>query len=89
MKYKVKFSSSFKKAYKKLSEFDKTKAINLVTKLPNDEILDQKHKDHKLKGNYKGCRECHILPDLLLIYQKDESILLLYCIEIGSHSELF
>ncbi|WP_304418120.1 type II toxin-antitoxin system YafQ family toxin, partial [uncultured Helicobacter sp.] len=46
-------------------------------------------KDHALKGEYIGFRECHIKPDLLLIYQKDKHILILTCIDVGSHSKLF
>ena len=38
----------------------------IVRKLRNDEPLDPKHKDHPLKGKYKGHRECHINPDWLL-----------------------
>ena len=49
----------------------------------------KKYNDHKLKGNYKDYRECHIKPDLLLIYKKKEEVLILTCIDLGSHSELF
>lgn len=61
----------------------------IIIKLANDEILEARYKDHKLSGTFKGFRECHIKPDLLLIYKKQESILLLSCIALGSHSELF
>lgn len=91
MKYKVKHSKEFKKRLKKL-KYD-TKSIDLansiITKLANDEPLDKKHKDHNLTGKYEGFRECHIKPDLLLIYKKEEDILILTCLAIGSHSELF
>ena len=71
MKYKIETSKKFKKQFKKLS---------------NGEILEQKYNDHKLKGNYSEYRECHIKPDLLLIYQRQEKILILTCISVGSHS---
>ncbi|EAJ1622669.1 type II toxin-antitoxin system YafQ family toxin [Campylobacter upsaliensis] len=48
-----------------------------------------KYKDHALKGNLKTFRECHIKPDLLLIYQKLEKELILHCINVGKHSEIF
>lgn len=47
------------------------------------------YKDHKLKGEYDGFRECHIEPDLLLIYKKEEKDLLLLCLGLGTHSKLF
>ncbi len=59
-----------------------------IIKLANDEKLEDKYNDHSLIGNYKDFRECHIKPDLLLIYQKKKDILLLTCIDLGSHSEL-
>lgn len=46
-------------------------------------------KDHALQGIYKGIRECHLAPDLLLMYQKEEGYPILHLVDIGSHSELF
>lgn len=80
---------ALQKAVKKLSQNDKQIAKMLIDKLLNDEVLDPKHKDHKLTGQYDGFRECHIKPDLLLIYKKEKRILILICLAIGSHSELF
>ena len=51
------------------------------------EILERKHKDHKLSGNYEGCRECHILPDWLLTYRITEDEI--YLVRTGTHSDLF
>lgn len=51
--------------------------------------LPAKNKDHLLKGDYKGCRECHITPDWLLIYSVDNGINLITLIRTGTHSELF
>jgi len=65
------------------------KLIEVVCKLANDETLPAKNRDHALTGNYSGCRECHISPDWLLIYQKTEEIKLLTLIRTGSHSDLF
>lgn len=90
-KYKIKFSKAFKKAYKKIKyDSDLSELLQeIIIKLANDEKLEDKYKDHSLIGNYKDFRECHIKPDLLLIYKKKEDILLLTCIDLGSHSELF
>ena len=60
-----------------------------IWQLANNEELASKYKDHALIGSYKGFRECHIKPDLLLIYKKQNEILLLTCVEVGSYSELF
>lgn len=46
-------------------------------RLQNGESLDPKHKDHPLSGNWVGHRECHILPDWLLIYRYDDDVLVL------------
>ena len=62
---------------------------DIIWQLANNEELASKYKDHALIGSYKGFRECHVKPDLLLIYKKQNEILLLTCVEIGSHSELF
>lgn len=62
--------------------------FDVVEKLANGEKLDIKFKDHALKGDYLGYRDCHIKPDLVLIYKKQDDRLILTCVELGSHSEL-
>ncbi len=91
MKYQIKYSKEFKKGLKRLQNEPKTVELakRLIERLANDEILEPKYKDHKLTGEYVGFRECHIKPNLLLLYKKQEQILLLTCIALGSHSELF
>ncbi|PAF50233.1 type II toxin-antitoxin system YafQ family toxin [Helicobacter sp. 13S00477-4] len=89
MKYEVELTKEFKKSFKKLSIKDKNSTLYIIEKLSNGKTLDPKYKDHKLKGEYKDFRECHIKPDLLLIYKIQEKLLSLACIDIGSHSELF
>ncbi len=68
----------------KVSEIDAV--VNL---LAQGEELPQKYRDHKLTGELKEYRECHIRPDLLLVYRIEEQELILVLIDIGSHSELF
>jgi mRNA interferase YafQ len=84
----VVFKGRFKKDLKKLksSNRDEDELIAVITVLANEEPLDEKFRDHNLIGNYAGCRECHIRPDWLLIYQMAETDLLL--MRTGSHSEL-
>jgi len=61
--------------------------IELVAQLARDEPLNPRYRDHALTGNQKGYRDCHIKPDLVLIYRKpaDGTLRL---IRLGSHSEL-
>ena len=91
MKYKIKFTSRFKKdlklAKKQSRNIDKLFAV--IEKLANCETLDEKFRDHSLLGSYTGTRECHIEPDFLLIYEKFDDILVLSLVRTGSHSDLF
>jgi mRNA interferase YafQ len=59
----------------------------IVDQLAADEPLPRNKQDHALTGNWKGFRECHLKPDLLLIYRKAPETLQL--VRMGSHSELF
>ncbi|MEY3786540.1 MAG: hypothetical protein RLZ75_745 [Pseudomonadota bacterium] len=80
-------SSAFKRDFKRHGEID-TALIDVLYKLIHDEDLPEKYRDHALIGDWSGYHECHIKPDLLLIYKKnDENILRLA--RLGSHSELF
>ena len=87
--YKIFRTSSFKKDYKKLDTKEKKLLKSVITKLANRDVLEEKYKDHCLIGNYLGCRECHIKPNLLLIYRVDNDILELALVRVGSHSKLF
>lgn len=61
----------------------------MIGVLANGETLDEKYRDHDLSGNFTRCRECHIEPDWLLIYEIDHNVLVLVLNRVGSHSELF
>ncbi len=61
----------------------------VVDMLSEGLTLPAKYKDHSLVGNYSGCRECHITPDWLLIYEISEGDLILYLTRTGTHSDLF
>jgi len=87
--YEIFRTSSFKKDYKKLSNDDKKILKEVVTLLANGEVLDKVYKDHSLIGNYLGCRECHLKPDLSLIYRINNDVLELALTRLGSHSKLF
>lgn len=91
MKYEVKFTTQFKKDLKLAKKQGKNmdKLFSVVEQLANGQALEEKYRDHDLSGNYKGCRECHITPDWLLIYEVIDEVLVLMLYRAGSHSELF
>ena len=91
MKYELVLTGKFKKGLK----LAKKRGLNIkflddiVEKLINGIPLDEKNKDHELKGKYKGFRECHIQPDWLLIYLVENDVLVLTLVDTGTHSDLF
>ena len=86
-------SSAFKRDYKRVAKgryrtvLDES-LIPVLQALINDQPLEQNQRDHDLSGDWAGYRECHIKPDLLLIYRKSNSDILRLA-RLGSHSELF
>ncbi|PKM60409.1 MAG: type II toxin-antitoxin system mRNA interferase toxin, RelE/StbE family [Firmicutes bacterium HGW-Firmicutes-4] len=91
MKYAVKFTNQFKKDLKlaKKQGKDIERLYAVIEKLADDEPLEQKYRDHDLSGNYNGCRECHVEPDWLLVYEVMDDVLVLMLYRVGSHSTLF
>ena len=89
--YKIKPTSKFQKDLKKISKrgYDLSLLKNVINILAREEELPLKYKDHPLKGNFVNCRECHIAPDWLLIYEKTEAELYLYLTRTGTHSDLY
>jgi mRNA interferase YafQ len=70
-----------------LSDEEESSYVDVLFKLLNGIELEKKYKDHQLKGNMKEFRECHIKPDLLLMYGIIDDVLEL--VNIGSHNEIF
>lgn len=92
MQYEIAKTKRFKTAYKRvknLQGFKKDIFIEVVESLASGRKLAAKYKDHKLSGNLKDFRECHLSPDILLIYQIDNCILVLTLVSVGNHSQLF
>jgi len=83
----AKYRKDLKLMYKRGLDLSLLEVV--IEKLKNQEPLEAKHYDHQLKGNYAGFRECHILPDWLLIYAIDSNKLILTASRTGSHSDLF
>ena len=88
----IRRTAAFKRDYKreKRGRFRNTLDTELkriVTELSADRPLEPRHRDHALAGSWKDHRDCHIRPDLVLIYRKPDSMYL-DLIRLGSHSEL-
>lgn len=94
----IKRSSRFKSDFKTvLASMSKSKRllfqerlIEVLECLSQDQSLPRNFEDHPLSGNWTGYRDCHIFPDIVLIYKKTEEaeLKLLLLVRIGSHSEL-
>lgn len=89
---KIEPTTQFKRDYKrekkgKHSVILDTLFSEIVEKLANDQPLAEKHRDHALSNNWNDHRDCHIKPDLILIYRKPEPDVL-QLVRLGSHSEL-
>ena len=91
MKYRVRYAKRIKRDLKLVEKQGKdlNKFKALVDILANGLRVPDEYLDHPLKGDYKGCRECHIEPDWLLIYRIEVDILILTLTRTGSHSDLF
>ena len=90
--YTVILSSGYRKALKRIvrnKDFDHLKLETVVHVLECGQKLDQKYRDHGLKGQFEGLRECHVQNDILLVYQIIDDNLILLLVDIGSHSDLF
>ena len=83
-------TAQFRRDYKKIASSgraSRSEFLTVVELLANDKVLPQKFRDHMLTGEWKGYRECHIRPDWLLIYQKQDREIIL--VRTDSHNELF
>ncbi|MBQ8229971.1 MAG: type II toxin-antitoxin system YafQ family toxin [Clostridia bacterium] len=91
MKYIIKATNRFEKDVKQAQKRGKDldKLFYVIEKLANGEKLEERYRDHSLVGLYKGCRECHIEPDWLLVYEIFEDVLILSLVRTGTHSDLF
>ena len=85
IRYKNKFKKDIQKYKKRGKDLEKLKDI--ITKLANRKKLDTKYRDHKLVGNFKNRRSCHIEPDWVLVYKIEEDTIIIE--RMGSHAELY
>ena len=87
----IRYQTAFKKDYKRIKKrgYDTRLLEKVIDMLAEEKQLPAEYKDHSLGGDYKGCRECHISPDWLLVYEVIEKDLLLYLTRTGTHSDIF
>ncbi len=85
------WTTQFKKDYKLAVKrhLDIDLLDDIIRALSCGETLPEKNKDHALSSNWEGYRECHILPDWLLIYRIEDDLLILTLARTGTHSDLF
>ena len=83
---KIEWTTAFKRDFKKIGTFESA-FIEALWKLANDEALPERFCDHALTGEWNDFRDCHIRPDLILIYRKSD-VNRLQLVRLGSHSEL-
>jgi mRNA interferase YafQ len=86
-------TANFKRDYKREAKGQHRATLDAdliaaVSLLATDQPLPEKFRDHSLTGGYTSHRECHLRPDLLLIYKKPDDYTL-RLVRVGSHSELF
>lgn len=86
----LKTTGKFRKDYKRCKKrgLDMSLLEKVIDTLLEGKPLEEKYRDHALVGQYAGHRECHILPDWLLIYYSDDKSLILTAVRTGTHSDL-
>jgi mRNA interferase YafQ len=90
----IEFSKAFRRDYRRISATPRHRGSidalleQVIALLAADDPLPVSLRDHLLAGDWSGYRECHLKPDLLLIYRKSDSETLRLA-RLGSHSELF
>jgi len=94
MVFLIKRTKDFEKSFRKISRSGlslkaREKLEFVIDSLACERKLDIKYKNHRLKGELKDYCECHIVPDLLLIYKIEEEENVLILVDIGSHNQLF
>lgn len=88
----IEYTGQFKRDYKRESKGPHRRTLQgdfekVVTALANDQSLAEKYRDHALIGEWKDHRDCHIKPDLVLIYRRPNTSVL-QLVRLGSHSTL-
>jgi mRNA interferase YafQ len=82
-------TSQFKRDFRKRIQSAKSEAAlaDVLRRLVSGDAFDARHRDHRLRGGLSGIRDCHVLPDLLLLYEIEGNTVILR--RLGTHSDLF
>ena len=91
MSYIIRYSSNFKKAYKRCKKrgLDMLLLKEVIRILSEEGKLPPPYHAHTLQGKYKDLWECHIQPDWLLVWEQNDKEFILYFLSTGTHSDLF
>lgn len=89
--YEVIYTGQFKRSLKRCARrgLNIQEFVAMLDILQEKGILPPEYRQHKLQGKYKGCWECHINPDWLLVWEQDDRQLRLILVDTGTHSDLF
>ena len=85
--YTAKMAKGVKRVIKRGKDISKLDTV--IDLLSTGNPLPERYHDHALKGNWAGCRECHIEPDWLLVYEVYEDALVILATRTGTHSDIF
>lgn len=90
MKLEIVVSKKFRNDLKRLRKrnYDLSKLENVVDRLAKGDRLEQRYHDHNLSGGLSGFRECHIMPDWLLVYRIEGNDLILLLMRTGTHADI-
>ncbi|MDE6443338.1 MAG: type II toxin-antitoxin system YafQ family toxin [Muribaculaceae bacterium] len=91
MRYTIARTNQFKQSLKRCRKrgLDMQRLKTVISLLAKDGSLPKEYRPHKLSGKYASLWECHIQPDWLLIWQQNDSELILILTDTGTHSDLF
>lgn len=89
--YKISFSSRFKKSYKLCVKrgLDPEIMARAIKSLAETATVPKEFKPHQLTGDYKDCMECHLQPDWLLVWKKNQDVMEVLMVTTGTHSDIF
>lgn len=90
MMYELILTSAYKKGYRRMKKrgMDMSLLDTVVDKLQKGESLDDKYHDHTLEGQLADCRECHITPNWVLVYRRNQNTITLTLVDTGTHQDM-
>ncbi|MDP3900255.1 MAG: type II toxin-antitoxin system YafQ family toxin [bacterium] len=90
--YTLYVGAQFRKDYKRYrrnTKFNQAELEKVFDALQRGVVLGAKYQNHKLVGKFVGCYECHVQPDVLLVYHINQQVSRIDIVRLGSHAELF